>query len=166
MVVICPLLNALLVATVFLLPIAIGLFIRLNRARYVNPRPQMDSSTEQSDWLCKRCGARCPATLDTCWNCGASIDGRPDATFEPVRDLGESRANEPLWSPPQWSLRDMFWWTSLSALWVAALIYLPAGLVLVAVLLWIALTPFSRQIVKRLRKLAQRAGLRGPKRDD
>jgi hypothetical protein len=116
----------------------------------------MVASTHEAGWRCEQCGEDSPSTLDVCWSCGASRDGEPDPSFEPVRDAGDSPTNESPWSPPQWSLGEMFVWMTGSALFAAALIHLPAELVLVGVVLWIALTPFSRQITGGLRKLAGR----------
>ena len=116
----------------------------------------MGTSAQEGGWCCGRCGETSPTSLDACWNCGSSPDGEPDPGFEPVRDVGDVCTDEPLWSPPQWSLREMFWWMTFSALFLVALMHLPTGLVLAGVLVWIALTPFAPRINQRLRNLARR----------
>lgn len=118
----------------------------------------MDTSTHEPDWLCKHCGESWPSTFDTCWNCGSDTDGGPDVTFESKREPkwtwgDESQMYEPLWSPPQWTLGDMFWWMTASALYLAALIHLPPVLVIIGMLLWIILLPYRHKIGRRLREL-------------
>jgi len=46
--------------------------------------PDEPSARELPDWQCSKCGADVPASFDTCWACGTSVEGVEDPTFHRV----------------------------------------------------------------------------------
>lgn len=110
----------------------------------------MGTEPGSDGWCCAQCAELSPPSFDVCWNCGTTCGGSPDPTF--LRGLSDPETGEPVWSTPQWSLSGLFWWTSACALFLGAIRYLPAELVVAGLGLLFVCAPLGRFVVKSVTK--------------
>lgn len=68
----------------------------------------MASSENESAWQCPECSERIEDSFEICWNCGTSIDGRQDPSFEP-EGTPEDRADPLGRAGPAGRSRPKFW---------------------------------------------------------
>ena len=98
-------------------------------------------------WQCVGCGESCPADFDICWKCGSSFDGEHNENFQAVLDIDDIETDEPIWSVPSWTMRNIAWWGMSVALCIVAATYMSTGAVLLTILIAIIAAPFADRIL-------------------